>query len=100
MLLWISSLAPRFTALELSLSLLFFSLSVLLISDPSSNYFTFLMFTLFSLSFFFFLAVLDLHCGVWTSLVAACGLNSPVACENLSSLTRHGISVPALEGGF
>lgn len=99
MLLWISSLAPRFTALELSLSLLFFSLPVLLISDPSSNYFTFLMFTLFSL-FFFFLAVLDLHCGVWTSLVAACGLSSPVACENLSSLTRHGTRVPALEGGF
>ena len=94
MLLWISSLAPTFTALELSASLLFFSLSVFLISDPSLNYFTFLRFTVFS--FFFFLAVLGLHCGMWTSLVAACGPSCPLACENLSSLTRDATSVPCL----
>ena len=83
MLLWISSLAPRFTASELSASLLFSS-SVFLISDPSSNYSTFLTFTLFSLFFFFFfLAVLGLHCGVWTSLVAVCALSCPVAREIL-----------------
>ena len=86
MLLWISSLAPTFTALELSASLLFFSLSVFLISDPSLNYFTFLRFTVFS--FFFFLAVLGLH---WASRVAQMVKNPPTMQETWVFTVARGL---------
>ena len=60
---------------------------------------------------FEFLAVLGLHCGTWTSLVAelrlradsvivACGFSCIMVCKILVS--RPGIETvsPALEGGF
>ena len=48
----------------------------------------------------FFLTALGLHCGAQASLVVACGLSWPAACEILVS--RPGIETesPALEGRF